>query len=398
MSDKITSKMVKIQAKEALTQAKLLMKEIEKQVKLQVNEALTQAKLRVKEEVKQVKLQVKEEAKQVKLQVKEEAKQVKLQVKEEEKQAKEEAKQAKDQMNLFKKCLKQLVTIPKFYIDGRHIARANETIRIKKLVKMLDPANPIGEKLRNDYEAKFNKQITTIEEAGTNKDHYDLVIHHTDGSFHRVEEKHSEKNLNVYDVPWKDSVQVLNGVGSQFLVGWVMAKLWYDEVIVPTNWNDILQCSDVPEIPVYDEWVKDAFRCGDPKTPFVQKIKSRCRELWGGKSSFTGMNNTPDLRSTLPNFTLTDDETKIFIQQIKDKLNDVLSQKDCFLQTKGDIDTDEFEFAWRESVASPNITSINIRREKDIFIDLFDDENEGFTGILRWGKGCGFTNIRFDVR
>ena len=120
----------------------------------------------------------------------------------------------------------------------------------------------------------------------------------------------------------------------------------------------------------------------------------RIGSVGGGGGEFVGVIDEVGFYD----FTLTDDETKIFIQQIKDKLNDVLSQKDCFLQTKGDIDTDEFEFAWRDAVASPNITSINIRREKDIFIDLFDDENEGFTGILRWGKGCGFTNIRFDVR
>mgnify|MGYP001370127642 CR=1 FL=1 len=29
---------------------------------------------------------------------------------------------------------------------------------------------------------------------------------------------------------------------------------------------------------------------------------------------------------------------------------------------------------------------------------VIDKENDSFTGILRWGKGCGFTNIRFDVR
>jgi hypothetical protein len=62
--------------------------------------------------------------------------------------------------------------------------------------------HPLAKEIVIDHWPGIIKQITTIEEAGTNKDHYDLVIHHTDGSFHRVEEKHSEKNLNVYDVPW----------------------------------------------------------------------------------------------------------------------------------------------------------------------------------------------------
>ena len=75
-----------------------------------------------------------------------------------------------------------------------------------------------------------------------------------------------------------------------------------------------------------------------------------------------------------------------------------MSQKDCFLQTKGDIDGDDFEFVWRERVECPQFTNIKIRREKDIFIDLICETGENFSGILRWGKGCGFTNIRFDVR
>ena len=164
---------------------------------------------------------------------------------------------------------------------------------------MSDESSIVGKKLSTEYEIKFGKKIHRIEEAGTNNDHYDIIIHHEDGSYNRVEEKHSEKTLNTNVAPWKDSVQVLNGVGNQFLVGEKLAKNWYNEIIKPTKWNDLLECSDIPEIPEYNEWVKDAFRCGDPKTDFLKKIKSRCRELWGDKSSFTGLNNTPDLRNYL---------------------------------------------------------------------------------------------------
>ena len=330
-------------------------------------------------------------------------KKLKLQIKDFKQKAKNRKfteNQEKKNKKHLKKCLKQLVCLPRFTQDGRHVARANETIRIRKLIRLMCDRknNKLGDQLCQEYEKKFDTKILRIEEAGTNRDHYDIIIYHTDGSFKRVEEKHSDKTLNTNVAPWRDSVQVLNGVGNQFIVGEKLARIWYSEIIKPTNWNSLLDCSDIPEIPEYDVWVKDAFRCGDPKTEFVKKIKARCRELWGDKSSFTGLNNTPDLRSSLSEFTLTDTETEIFIKQVKDKLDDVLSQKDCFLQTKGDIDSDTFEFSWRDSVTSPNISSIKIRREKDIFVDLIDDKNESFTGILRWGKGCGFTNIRFDVR
>lgn len=314
-------------------------------------------------------------------------------------ETKKQEKNIKIQKQQLVKCLKQLTKLPRFNTDGRHIARANETIRIEQLAKLMNENNnTVGKNLRESYEAKFNKKIKNVELAGTNSEHFDLVIHHTDDTKFNIEEKHSDKCLNTTDVPWKLSVQVLNGVGSQFIVGDVLAEMWYNNIIVTTNWNELLNCDDIPNIPSFDEWIKDAFRCGDPKTEFVKSIKRRCRELYGDKSSFTGLNGTPDLRSRLPDFVLNDEQKQLFISQIQNKLTDVLGQKDIFLQTKGDINSDKFEFAWRDNVEPPNITNINIRREKDIFIDLIDNDNNSFTGILRWGKGCGMTNIRFDVR
>lgn len=283
-------------------------------------------------------------------------------------------------------------------VDGRHVARLYESLRNKSIVDMMnDKDHKLGKILCNTYTQQFGKIVDFVTIAGSNKDHYDLVINNTDKTITRVEAKHSNTSLNIVDVPWRNSVQVLNGVGSHFIAGHKYARKWYDEIILQTNWNNLLQTNDIPEIPTYDEWIKDAFRCGDPKTEFVKAIKKRCREIWGNKSSFTGEKNTPNLRSLLSNFELTQEEKNIFINQIKNKLDYVLSQKDCFLQTTGSIELGTFEFAWRNSVESPNITNINIRREKDIYIDLIDDENNSFTGKLRWGKGCGFTNIRFDV-
>jgi len=37
-------------------------------------------------------------------------------------------------------------------------------------------------------------------------------------------------------------------------------------------------------------------------------------------------------------------------------------------------------------------------REKDIFFELTSAEGLEFSGILRWGKGAGFSNLRLDLR
>lgn len=282
--------------------------------------------------------------------------------------------------------------------DGRHSARADESIRINKIAKYINENTDVGRKIKDSYTAKFGKNVANIGLAGSNRDHYDIIIYHDDGTMTRVEEKHSDKVLDKDMVPWKNSVQVLNGVGNHYEVGRKYARIFYDNIISQVNWREILKCEDIPDIPSYEEWIKDAFRCGDPKTPFVMKLKSLCRETHGAKSSFTGQNGTLDLRAMFPEFILTEEETALFLLEINTKLHEVMSQKDCFLQTKGDIDGHDFEFVWRERVECPQFTNIKIRREKDIFIDLICETGENFSGILRWGKGCGFTNIRFDVR
>ena len=282
--------------------------------------------------------------------------------------------------------------------DGRHTARAEESLRIKKIATYMNQNTDIGRNLKNAYFSKFGKNIINVSLAGSNRDHYDIVIHHDDGTEMRVEEKHSEKVLDTVMAPWKNSVQVLNGVGNHYEVGRKYSRMFYDSIISQINWREILKCEDIPDIPSYEEWIKDAFRCGDPKTPFVKKLKALCRENHGAKASFTGQNGTLDLRSMFPEFELSEEETTQFLLEINAKLQEVMSQKDCFLQTKSNIDSGDFEFVWREHVKCPEFTKIKIRKEKDIFIDLYNDDNDCFTGILRWGKGCGFTNIRFDVR
>lgn len=283
-------------------------------------------------------------------------------------------------------------------LDGRHSARADESVRIKKIGAYMNENTDVGRKIKDAYFSKFGKKIINVSLAGSNRDHYDIVIHNDDGTEMRVEEKHSEKVLDKNMVPWKYSVQVLNGVGNHYEVGRKYARIFYDTIISQLNWRDLLKCEDVPDVPSYEEWVKDAFRCGDPKTPFVKKLKTLCREIYGPKSSFTGQNGTLDVRSIFPEFELNESETTQFLLEINAKLQEVMSQKDCFLQTKGNIEGDDFEFVWRERVECPEFTKIQIRREKDIFIDLHNVNGDKFTGILRWGKGCGFTNIRFDVR
>ena len=289
--------------------------------------------------------------------------------------------------------------------DGRHSARKDEAIRVKNIVDcMNDETSELGRQLRDSYENTFHKTVASVKLAGTNKDHFDFVIVHTDGTSFNVEEKHTNQKLSAKALlnykPWKYSVQVLNGVGNKFIIGQKYAEHWYKNIIcgLESKWGEMLGVDqeDVPSIPDYETWAQDAFRCGDPKTEFVKFIKSHCRLKYGSRESFTGSKNTPDLRSVcLPTFTLTDIEKSVLLEQINNKIQEVMEQKDCYLTTTGDPEN----FHWTPKVIPPPMTKITLEHQKDILIHLTDDNNEfNFTAICRWGKGACFTNIRIDVR
>jgi hypothetical protein len=293
--------------------------------------------------------------------------------------------------------------------DGRHSARKDEAIRIKNIVEcMNDETSELGRQLRDSYENTFHKTVASVKLAGTNKDHFDFVIVHTDGTSFNVEEKHTNQKLSDKALlnykPWKYSVQVLNGVGNKFIIGQKYAEHWYKNIIcgLESKWGEMLGVDqeDVPSIPDYETWAQDAFRCGDPKTEFVKFIKSHCRLKYGSRESFTGSKNTPDLRSVcLPTFTLTDTEKSVLLEQINNKIQEVMEQKDCYLTTTGDPTGDPENFHWSPKVIPPLMTKITLEHQKDILIHLTDDNNDfNFTAICRWGKGIGFTNIRIDVR
>ena len=70
-------------------------------------------------------------------------KNLKLQIKDFKQKAKNRkitANQEKKNKKHLKNCLKQLLRLPRFNEDGRHVARANETIRIRKLIEVMRAA------------------------------------------------------------------------------------------------------------------------------------------------------------------------------------------------------------------------------------------------------------------
>ena len=99
-------------------------------------------------------------------------------------------------------------------------------------------------------------------------------------------------------------------------------------------------------------------------------------------------------------FDFTDMDKKILIKETQNKLDLIMEEKECWLQTTGTIDSD-ISFRWYNKMESPQIKDITMswNRGADIYFNFITQEkNLDFKCILRFGKGTGFSNIRFDIR
>jgi len=288
--------------------------------------------------------------------------------------------------------------------DKRATARMDENQRIIRLQQIINnPESEIDIEISNNmkvsYYNKFKKNLVKIEVLATNKDHCDLLGFNDDDTTTKIEEKGSIKGkITEHGTAWENSVQCLNDVPQKYPICMKYAELYYEHVIKKINWKELLDVDE--EIPNFEQWLTDAFRCGDPKTEFVKKIKSNCRLKYGEKTSFTGLNETPNFREIVnQQFQLHDREKEALVEIVSERLFEVLNEKDIYLQTSGNIDDNTFKFAWKEHIEPPIIYDVILRKEKDLWFDFVTEEGAyDFKGILRWGKGAGFTNIRFDIR
>jgi hypothetical protein len=78
--------------------------------------------------------------------------------------------------------------------------------------------------------------------------------------------------------------------------------------------------------------------------------------------------------------------------------NTCLSEKDLWLQINGDIN-DNVDFKWYDKILLDEKYTVNISMKSDFDFDFISIENKiNFKAKLRWGKGCGFSNLRIDLK
>jgi hypothetical protein len=172
------------------------------------------------------------------------------------------------------------------------------------------------------------------------------------------------------------------------------AEAWYNKYIISGTLKNKYNLTS--EIPTLDEWIKnDAKQQDNPKTEFGKELKNVYRAKYGGNKSLIEERN-----EFVTEFyeSITDTDITYLKEDITPLLQQSLAQKDIWLQIAGDVHSEKFYFEWSPMLIVSEIKNINIIKRKDIELQIECDNNFSFKGILRWGKGAGFSNLRLDLK
>jgi len=292
------------------------------------------------------------------------------------------------------------------FLTRKKTPRQLETIRIRNICHHINSKTTIGLKMKYDYNKHYSQSIDTVEKAGNNTDHYDILVHHIDKTHRKIEVKSSEKFKSTIlntTKPWFIGVQFLNGPGNKFSITQYYAKLWYDTII--SNLTIITKYTTI-EPPSFDIWTeKDAFKCGDPTSDFGLELKKnyRLKHPHSNKNKYTSMNgkfgSPMDYRKMVNDLFDFEPHKDQFIKEVQKEYNNCLKDKEGWLQTFGDInDSNNFNYKWYNQIYSKTILDVKCIKKEDLIFEFICEDDYTFKAILRWGKGSGFSNIRLDLK
>jgi len=233
---------------------------------------------------------------------------------------------------------------------------------------------PLLSRLKEEYQKKFGYSFETIKPVGGRGYHYDLLI---DNKI-KVEYKGCKSKLLITK-PWANGVQFLNGPGKSFSVGHLYATAFYPHL---TILKDLYKLSQ--PLPTYEEWQKDAFSQGKPATPFVCELREKTNK---------GKNCSAYRKAFNKSFELSKEQLDQFALEVYTKANQVLSEKDCWLQMNQNT------ICWSGKIEMPPIVKTEQIRKTDADIQCQFTCGDGsiFRAKLRWGYGQCITNLRVDL-
>ena len=288
--------------------------------------------------------------------------------------------------------------------NKKETAKKDEDIRVQHICDHINNKTKLGLKLIQEYYEQFDKEIDRVEKKGGKNIHFDIIIYHTDGTKYQCEEKGTStyhENIDIDTVPWENSVEFYNGPANKFTISEKYLKIWYN---INVNNIQVKQKYKLPDIPEYPDWLDGSPYCMyDPKIEYSIILKKHFREINGGESmGGHGKKNTDiNYREKVNEkfkMEFNDTDEKSLIEEVQEIYEDVMNQKECWLQTTGNPQTNEFSFKWYKKIDPKIIKKVEIIDNPDILFKFTLDDDNSFNGHMRWGKGCGFSCFRMDLK
>lgn len=284
-------------------------------------------------------------------------------------------------------------------------AKAHEDADIDALIALINNAESSnGKMLRDAYAARFGTALAAArrcdptvrgKRAGGRGIHYDFQILAGD-RWLNVEHKGSKTYapIDTTAPPWTGGVQFYNGGMEKYQFARRYAEAWYDKYVgsglLSTRYGI------AAAIPPRDVWIaKDAKVQGKPGTAFGKELK----EKYQAREGCAGKSLTAERDEFVSEFYAScgDADCAALAEDILPLVRDSLAQKDVWLQIAGSVDG-AFHCAWSPQLHVERIERVTIKKGRDIEIAVECDGGFKFGGILRWGYGAGFSNLRLDLR
>jgi len=291
-------------------------------------------------------------------------------------------------------------------IRTKKTAKVNEDTDVSTLINLLNTKDSSkGQEMRTAFEAQFGQSIIAASrtktatqkqtKGGGRSIHYDFVVQLADGTERTVEHKGScdKKPINLLLPPWTGGVQFYNGGMEKYRFAQKYATEWYQQFIASGILSQRYGLTST--IPTLEQWIaNDAKVQGKAKTPFGKELKRIYQERDGcDKKSLTAERD-----EFVHQFTWNENDEKQLAEDVFPLIQSSFADKDVWLQIAGSVQNGDFYFAWRNPIYVKTVERITIRKNKDIEFDVECDNGLVVHGILRWGYGAGFSNIRIDLK
>ena len=282
----------------------------------------------------------------------------------------------------------------------KETAAANETRDIAFIVAAIHTKNQTGQRFLTSFKEKFDCEILDARarqgsSRGTHYD-FDILVRFPNGEevWKHVEHKGSKACRPIKDdeKPWAAGVQFHNGGCDKYSLAKDYAKKHYDIHIASGSLKTAFGLS--APTPSFEDWFKqDCCVQDDPRSAFGKELKQKVRAKRGVRSSLL-----KERQPVIEALEITEEVKQQLIKEVLPIANQALEQKDYWLTICGSLEDGNFNIAWNPKFTIGSIQDLEITKKKDITFKFKCSDDFTFGGILRWGKGAGFSCLRVDLK